>query len=134
MKEIISKCGMRCDLCPVFSKNIDKYNKQYISDTWFKYYGFRILPDNLNCDGCLSNGILLRKDCYVRECNIKNNTVNCAYCDKLFCDKLQQDIDYFENALINKTDIPKKEYKITFKPFKNKEYLINLKNKIKNNN
>jgi hypothetical protein len=53
MEEIISRCGFRCDLCLAFKPNIEKnhQNQQKLSDGWFKYFGFRIPPDQIICDG-----------------------------------------------------------------------------------
>ncbi len=52
MEPILSKCGNRCDLCPAYHKNIDKFDKQKISDGWFKYHGLRKPADDIGCVGC----------------------------------------------------------------------------------
>ena len=37
-KEILSRCGFRCDLCLAYKKDIGKNDQgQILSDGWFKY-------------------------------------------------------------------------------------------------
>ena len=49
MKEIIARCGARCDLCPAYKENINRFDKQTISDSWNCYYNFRIPSEELIC-------------------------------------------------------------------------------------
>ena len=50
MKEILSRCGYRCDLCLAYRPHIEAYpeDRQRLSDGWFKYFGFRIPPEEIS--------------------------------------------------------------------------------------
>jgi len=42
-KEILARCGYRCDLCLAHKDNIEQNDqREFLSDTWHKIYGFRI--------------------------------------------------------------------------------------------
>ena len=49
-------------------------------------------PEDINCDGCLSEGSRLsgycRNLCQVRPCARDRGVENCAYCDDYACEKL----------------------------------------------
>ena len=46
---LIARCGYRCDLCPAYWENIHgPEDQQRTSDGWFKYFGFRIPPDEIS--------------------------------------------------------------------------------------
>jgi len=54
-KEILARCGFRCDLCLAYKDNIENNDqRQFLSDGWHKIYRFRIPPDNIYCDGCIN--------------------------------------------------------------------------------
>ncbi len=56
MEPILTRCGYRCDLCLAYRPNIEEHpeNQQALSDGWHKYFGFRIPPAAICCDGCMS--------------------------------------------------------------------------------
>ena len=94
-KEILTKCGYRCDLCLAFKPNVDKQDRRKeLSDGWFSLYGFRILPEDIICDGCVSSEDprLIDSGCPVRPCVIKKEIENCGFCEDYVCDKLRQRI------------------------------------------
>ncbi len=95
MAAIITKCGYRCDLCPGYKDNIHgPEDQQRASDGWFKYFGFRVPPEGIPCDGCLAdectNAKLLDTGCPVRPCVIEKGLRSCAECDEYVCDKLRE--------------------------------------------
>ena len=97
MKERISFCGYRCELCPAYKDNINcDDDRKKVSDGWFKHHGFRISPEEIYCDGCRaddsSNPRRIDSECKVRPCALKRNLPNCAHCDDFMCDKLAQKI------------------------------------------
>jgi len=94
-EEILTKCGYRCDLCLAYRGNVENKDERLkLSDAWFEIYGFRIEPENIVCDGCVScdNPRLIDKECPVRPCVISKGISNCAECDEYICDKLKQRI------------------------------------------
>ena len=92
MDPIITKCGYRCDLCLAYRPNVEAHpeNRQILSDGWHKYFGFRIPPEEIYCEGCLSvDGKQIDSGCPVRPCVIDRGIDNCAYCGDFVCEKLQ---------------------------------------------
>ncbi len=90
---VLSKCGYRCDLCLAYGPNIEKEDRrQELSDGWFSIYGFRIEPESIWCDGCVSSESpkLIDTNCPVRPCAISRNLKNCAYCPEFVCEKHKQ--------------------------------------------
>ena len=94
-QEILTKCGYRCDLCLAFKENVEKQDQRAIlSDGWYDIYGFRIEPENIYCEGCVSceNPVLIDKNCPVRPCVMSKSIENCSDCDDYICDKLKERI------------------------------------------
>ena len=102
MEAILTRCGYRCDLCLAYAPNIDSHpeNQEVLSDGWFKYFGFRLVPETIRCDGCMAeNPELIDTACPVRPCVIERGFSNCAACEDFVCDKLgQRLVDYDEVA------------------------------------
>ncbi len=95
MEPILTRCGYRCDLCLAYRPNVerDPSNQQKLSDGWFTYFGFRIPPEKIVCDGCMSDGTdirLLDVGCLVRPCVIEKGLDSCAQCADYGCERLQQ--------------------------------------------
>lgn len=93
LKEILTKCGYRCDLCLAYKPNVEKKDERSVlSDGWHEIYGFRIEPEDIICDGCVSceNPVLIDTECPVRPCVISRSIENCAECKDYICDKLEQ--------------------------------------------
>lgn len=90
---VLSKCGYRCDLCLAYGPNIEKEDRRReLSDGWFSIYGFRIEPEDIWCDGCVSSQSpkLIDNNCPVRPCVIERNLDNCAHCPDFVCEKHKQ--------------------------------------------
>ena len=92
MTPILARCGYRCDLCPAYRGNIHgPEDQQRVSDGWFKYYGFRIAPESIGCDGCLDDrpeACRIDAACPVRSCSMTRGFETCAVCPKYGCDDL----------------------------------------------
>ena len=88
MDQILTRCGYRCDLCLAYRPNIEQEptNQTRLSDGWFKFFGFRLSPEEIVCDGCMSeNPTLIDQSCPVRPCVIEKGLDNCAQCDRYVC-------------------------------------------------
>lgn len=100
MEPILTRCGYRCDLCLAYAPNVDKHpeNRQLLSDGWFRYFGFRLAPETIRCDGCMAEDPdLIDTACPVRPCVIERGLDNCAKCEDFVCDRLgQRLVDYDE--------------------------------------
>ena len=95
MKQDISRCGYKCEICPAYKDNVTGTDYQrFVSDTWFKIYGFRIPHQQCICDGCFADDVdsprRIDTDCPVRLCVIEKGIPNCAHCDGYICAKLEQ--------------------------------------------
>ncbi|MBS3782594.1 MAG: DUF3795 domain-containing protein [Candidatus Thermoplasmatota archaeon] len=120
-RPIITRCGYRCDLCLAYKENIEnEKDRKIISNGWFKYFGFRIPPEEISCDGCLTPAKekphLIDDDCPVRECVIDKGIDNCSQCEESSCKK-------FESRVVNKEDfedIPEEDYHRFIRPYENK--------------
>jgi len=131
MKPIISKCGYRCDLCLAFRPNIEAHpeNQQLLSDGWHTYFGFRIQPEAIYCDGCLSeNGILIDKSCPVRLYTVGRRLANCASCEDFICEKIQTRMVDFDEIQEKRAQlIPLADRERFIKPYENKARLQALR-------
>ena len=102
--EIITKCGYRCDLCLAYKANVEERDQRKIlSAGWYDIYGFRIEPEDIYCEGCVScdEPILIDKNCPVRSCVISKSLENCAECVDYFCDKLKE-------RIVDRSDLERK--------------------------
>ena len=130
-KEILARCGYRCDLCLAHKENIEKNDeREFLSDTWHKIYGFRIPAQDIYCEGCIAseNPKLIDIKCPVRPCVIKKGLENCSQCDNYPCDKFNQRKVVCEDLVKSKdTSISKIEYSKCIKPYENKLRIDGLK-------
>jgi hypothetical protein len=133
MDPILTRCGYRCDLCLAYKPNVIQYpaNQQKLSDGWHRYFGFRIPPGDISCDGCLSeNPSLIDTDCPVRPCVIEKRLDNCSQCDQYVCDKLEERIVRYEEIKIkHPEDIPEEDYLCFIRPYENQIRLNLLRKK-----
>jgi hypothetical protein len=131
MQEILSRCGYRCDLCLAYKPNADANpdNRQRLSDGWYRYFGFRIPPENIACDGCLAeNPRLIDKACPVRPCVIEKNIATCAECGAYVCEKLKERLVVFEDIQKKQEEpIPAEDRRLFIFPYENKDRLENLR-------
>ena len=127
MEPILTRCGYRCDLCLAYKPNVETNpsNQQKLSDGWHKYFGFRILPEKVICDGCMSeNPKLIDQACQVRPCVIEKGLANCSQCEQFVCEKLTERLVVYEQVKdrIN-AEIPEDDYLCFIRPYENKKRL-----------
>jgi len=126
-EKIISRCGYRCDLCLAYAPNVEHHpeNKQKLSDGWFNYFGFRIPPESILCQGCMEvNPKLIDQNCPVRPCVIEKGIDNCSYCKDYGCEKLQDRWVVFEELQEKLGNpIPSMDRKLYIFPYENKKRL-----------
>lgn len=128
MEAILTRCGYRCDLCLAYQPNVLKNleNQKILSDGWYKYFGFRIPPEEIICDGCMSeNPTLIDISCPVRPCVIASGYQNCSECPNLICDKLKERIVVFDEMLVKMDgNIPEEDYQRFIRPYENRRRLL----------
>ena len=93
MDEMIAYCGIVCTECPAFdaTQRNDDAKRKETAEAWSKQFNMPIKPEDINCDGCKSEGerrIGYCNICYIRKCAQGKQLDNCAYCDEYACEKL----------------------------------------------
>ena len=133
MGKNIARCGYRCDLCPAYTDNISsEEDRAKVSDGWFRYYGFRIPPEAICCDGCLAedcdNPHRIDPDCEVRQCAEKRGLPNCAHCDEYICDKLTKKmVDPDKTVRQAGAPVPQEDYVRFIEPYSNRKVLDEIR-------
>ncbi len=131
MEEILSRCGFRCDLCLAYRPNVEAHpeNPKLLSDGWHRYFGFRIPPEEILCDGCWAeNGRLIDRNCPVRPCVKERSLANCAACREYACARLHQRlVDGEELAARATSPIPAEDRERFIRPYENKRRLEELR-------
>lgn len=99
MDRMIAYCGLICSECPAYiarKENSDELRKKTAAE-WSKQFGHEITPEQVDCDGCLSSGVLLDycNICEIRKCGIEKKVENCAFCDDYICERLET---WFKNV------------------------------------
>ena len=100
---MIAHCGLVCTDCPTYlaTLNNDDVAREKTAVLYSKEFGFNLKPEEINCDGCLSeSGTLIAycQECKIRECCREKGLVNCAICSEQTCDKLQKFHDFSPSA------------------------------------
>jgi hypothetical protein len=114
MNEMIAICGINCHECGAFlaTKDNDDKKRAEVAQLWSKEYKTDIKPEDINCEGCLSDsGNLFShpKTCEIRKCGKEKAVVNCAYCSDYACEKLEK---FFEMVPDAKTRLDKIKAKL----------------------
>lgn len=104
MDKMIAFCGLTCTECLAFiatQKNDDEERRK-VAKVWSKEFNSNIKPEDINCDGCLTEegGRVFNycKVCEIRKCGQEKEVKNCAYCDDYACEKLTKFFDMASEA------------------------------------
>jgi hypothetical protein len=106
MEKMIAFCGLDCSECPTFlatRENNDEKRKQ-VAEQWSKQYKADFKPEDINCDGCLSQTGRLFSHCSVcniRSCGHEKKRENCASCNEYPCQKLESFFQIAPQGRIN---------------------------------
>ena len=95
MDEMIAFCGINCTKCPALlaTQKDDDIERRRVAEMWSKEFNADIKPEDINCDGCLSESERIFnycKVCEVRKCAQERSVENCAHCDDYACEKLNK--------------------------------------------
>lgn len=93
LKEMIAVCGLDCSKCGAFlaTKENNDQKRAEVAQEWSRLFKGEIKPEDINCDGCHSDGGRLLnycKVCEIRECGKEKGLENCGYCGEYPCHKL----------------------------------------------
>ena len=124
MEPILTRCGYRCDLCLAYRPNVQKNpaDQQKLSDGWHRYFGFRLPPEKICCDGCMAESPrLIDQSCPVRPCVVERGLENCSQCEHYICEKLTERLVVYEEVKNRITwEIPEDDYLCFIRPYENK--------------
>ncbi|MBN2146551.1 MAG: DUF3795 domain-containing protein [Anaerolineales bacterium] len=127
IEPILTRCGYRCDLCLAYRPNValNPANQEKLSDGWFKYFGFRLDPSAILCDGCMAeNPELIDAACPVRPCVIARGLENCARCEEYACEKLRERLVILDEVSQRiGVEILEDDYLCFIAPYENKKRL-----------
>lgn len=100
---LIAVCGLDCTKCEAFiatQKNDDDLRAK-VAHNWSIHYNIEILPEHINCNGCLSVGTKTyhcENMCEIRKCAKAKNLKTCANCKDYACSKLDEIFNYVPDA------------------------------------
>jgi hypothetical protein len=87
---MIAYCGIDCSKCEGYlATQADSDSKRSaVAQKWSALYKAEIKSDQINCDGCKSEGrkfFYCDNLCELRRCCISKGFENCAACDEYVC-------------------------------------------------
>ena len=88
-------CGLSCHECGAFQATRDNDDKKRaeVAELWSKEYKSDIKPEDINCEGCLTqsgNVFNYSRICEIRKCGKEKGVENCAHCSEYVCEKLKK--------------------------------------------
>jgi len=94
MKYMLGYCGVECSKCHAYIATInndDELRRQYAADQ-SEFFGMEILPESINCCGCLEDGVHLGycSVCEIRRCCREKGLASCAECAEYVCVDLER--------------------------------------------
>ena len=112
MNKMIAFCGLTCTECPAFiaTQKDDDKEREKVAKLWTKQFNFNFKVEDINCDGCLSEGnrlINYCQTCKTRKCAKEKEIKNCAYCDDYACEILNEVLNDVPEAKIALEEIRK---------------------------
>jgi len=87
-------CGLDCSQCGAYqaTQADDDEKRAAVATDWSERYGVDVQPEQINCDGCLSDGqkfYYCSDMCEIRACCVQKELAHCAACDMYACEKLE---------------------------------------------
>lgn len=97
---MIAYCGLNCSQCPALlaAQQDDDEKRKVVAEAWSKEFNAAIKPEDINCDGCMTENGRLFSHCHVckiRKCCQGKDLKNCAYCEEYAC----KDLSFIINAV-----------------------------------
>jgi len=91
---MIAYCGIKCSDCQILIATRDDSEKSRteVAKTWSQKFGWDLKPEDINCEGCLSEGGKLFnycETCDIRKCAGEKAVETCADCSDFGCDKIK---------------------------------------------
>ena len=94
MKYMLGYCGVECSKCTAYIATInndDELRRRYAAEQ-SEFFGMEILPEQINCVGCLEDGVHLGycSMCEIRRCCRERGFKTCAECSEYVCEDLKR--------------------------------------------
>ncbi len=94
LDRIMAYCGLVCSSCPILLAT-DKGNeeKTRVAELVKKQYNRECTLEDISCNGCLTNGPRIWKECAacpIRKCAKQRNVKSCAHCAEYPCGTLNE--------------------------------------------
>ena len=93
MDRIVAACGLVCSGCFAYKATMKDDNalRAKTAEFWSTIYGADIKPKDINCAGCLTDGVKFNhcNVCEIRKCCLEKGYENCAHCPDYSCDILE---------------------------------------------
>jgi len=94
MSRMIAYCGLDCTECKAFKATQVKDTewKKQIAKQWEEGLKVEFKPEEINCDGCMSNRISgwCTRICKIRPCAQERKLETCAHCSDYPCKELKE--------------------------------------------
>ncbi len=105
MGQIVARCGFRCDACKAYAaNNHSNEDRLKVASAWSKYFGLKIPPEKLHCNGCrdgeCAGDALPDPSCPIRVCVLERGMNTCADCYDYPCDKIESRISEVEDVML----------------------------------
>ncbi len=105
MEKLIAPCGINCAECKALQATLSNDDKMRskVAAEWSKEYHADIKPENINCTGCLGEGVHFShcNECEIRSCATGKGHRTCAECSDFACEKLEQLFGFVPSATEN---------------------------------
>ena len=102
MEKMLGICGIMCTECPAYlaTQKDDDAERKRVAEMWSKKYNATIKAEDINCDGCISDGRHFGhcSQCEIRKCGMEKKVKNCAYCDQYACETLTKFFEWVPEA------------------------------------
>lgn len=95
MERMVGCCGIICSDCPVLiaTQKDDDAERKRVAEIFTRQYGQEYKPEDINCDGCISDSSRIFSYCNlceIRKCGREKKVKNCAYCPEYPCGNLSE--------------------------------------------
>jgi hypothetical protein len=95
MNEMVAFCGLDCLQCGAFlaTRDDDDDMRKEVAELWSEEFEADIRAQDINCDGCISEGGIHFGHCdicEIRICGKEKGIVSCAYCKDYACTMLSE--------------------------------------------
>jgi hypothetical protein len=103
MEKMVGYCGIVCSDCPVLiaTQKDDEAERKRVAEIFIKQYGKEYKPEDINCDGCLSDGSRIFSYCdicEIRKCGREKKVKNCGFCADYPCERLSKLVAEYSKA------------------------------------